>query len=798
MKALRIILYSFLSLLIIFLVVGIIIVGSINNGAKPVYEGELQLTGIEAPVEVFRDDRGVPHIYAETESDLYTAVGYIMAQERLWQMDLIRRATTGELSEIFGEDYVQTDLFLRSLRMTEKSKMVLENTGEGILDCINNFVRGVNYYIENAEKLPTEFRILGYAPEPWTAENTANIIGYMGWDLAGGNLAGDVFFYKLVNQIGIDAAKKLIPYYDWTGNPVFPNYQLDDDAIEDVMNFTEAIDKVKELGVSSFYGSNNWAVSGDRTETGKPLFSNDMHLGLSSPGIWIQMHQVVPGKLNVTGVLVPGQPFVVAGHNEEIAWGMTNLMVDDIDLYLEKTNDEKTKYLLDGEWKDIRTENEIIKVKKQDDRELEIKYTHRGPIISGFRDIEDASLSMRWSGYDKSNELAAVYLLNRAGDWEDFNIALSNFNSISQNFIYADTSGNIGLHSGGGVPVREGHGVPVRPGDSSKYDWKGFVPHDMLPFSYNPDEGFVSSANNKTVFPENYPYYIGTYFSMPYRINRIREMLNEQDTFSVYDFKRMVTDRYSDYAKKLTELLLPTLQVADDMNDLEDEVYDNLSVWDYEMSPDSFVPSFFEYYRKNLADTLLRDDMGEIYDEFHGGTRDFYLLMIIEGVHELYIDDINTVEEEDLEYMLLAAYRETVEEMNNIYGPDTDDWLWGDIHKLTIMHPMSGVGIINSMFGLSDGPYRVGGSNHTVSPYSYGRDFIIDHGASQRHIYDLADWDYSYTVIPTGVSGVPSSEFYLNQTETYCEDGFYRDHFSREAVEAAAKYSLILKPDDGK
>lgn len=798
MKALKIIFYSFFSLLVIFLVVGIIIVGNINKGAMPVYEGELQLAGIEAPVEVFRDDRGIPHIYAETEADLYIAVGYIMAQERLWQMDLIRRATTGELSEIFGEDYVQTDLFLRSLRMTQKSKMVLENTDEETLGYLENFMAGVNHYIENAEKLPAEFRILGYSPEAWTAENTANIIGYMGWDLAGGNLSGDVFFYKLIKQIGIEAAKELIPYYSWTGEPVYPDYELDENAIEDVLNFAEAVDKVKELGISAFHGSNNWAVSGERSETGKPLFSNDMHLGLSSPGIWMQMHQVVPGKLNVTGVMVPGQPFIIAGHNDSIAWGMTNLAVDDIDLYLENTNDEKTKYLLDGEWKDIIVEKEVIRVKKQDDRELELRYTHRGPVISGFRDIEDASISMRWSGNDISNELVAVCLLNRAASWEEFNEALENFNSISQNFIYADICGNIGLHSGGGVAIREGHGVLVRPGDSSKYDWKGYIPHDMLPFSYNPDNGSVSSANNKTVFPDDYPYYIGTYFSMPYRINRIREMLNEQDIFSVYDFKRMITDRHSDYAKTLTELLLQTLQKISEMNDLETEVYDNLSVWDYDMSPDSFVPTFFEYYRRNFADTLLKDDMGEIYDEFLGSARDYYLLMIIQGVHELYIDDVNTEETEDLEDMLIAAYHRTVQELENIYGPDTEDWLWGDIHRLTIMHPMSGVGLINSMFGLSEGPYRVGGSYHTVSPYSYGRDFLVDHGASQRHVYNLADWDESFTVIPTGVSGIPSSEFYLNQTETYSDDGFYKDHFSREAVEEAALYRLVLNPADGK
>ena len=796
MKTLKIILYSVLSLLIILVIAGFFIVKSISNGAKPVYNGELDLPGLEDEVKVIFDERGIPHIYAENESDLYTAVGYVMAQERLWQMDLIRRATTGRLSEIFGEDYVQTDLFLRSLRITKKSKMVLHNTTQQVLDCVDDFVLGVNYYIENAEKLPPEFRILGYKPELWTAENTANILGYMSWDMAGVNLTGDVFVYKLINQIGIDAAKKLIPYYEWTGDPVYPEFELDNETLETVENFVKSLDKVKELGISSFYGSNNWAVSGDRTETGKPLFSNDMHLGLSSPGIWIQMHQIVPKKLNVTGVVVPGQPFVVAGHNEDIAWGMTNLMVDDVDLYLEKTNEDKSQYMLNGEWKDIKTVKEIIKVKKQDDREMEIKYTHRGPIISGFRDIEEADISMRWSGNDMSNEGEAVYLFNRASDWEEYKEALTNFNSLSQNFIYADVNGNIGLHAGGGVAIREGHGAFIQPGDSSKYDWTGYVPHYLLPFSYNPENGLVSSANNKTVFPSEYPYYIGTYFSMPYRINRIREMMAEKEKFSIEDFKRMITDRHSDFAKKLTNLLLKNLHITNDMSDLESEVYDNLSVWDYDMSANSFIPTFFEYYRKNLADTLLKDDMGHIYEEFHGGTREYYLLMIIEGEHELYVDDLNTDKEENLDDMLVAAYHKTIDELKELYSPDTKDWIWGDKHQFIAMHPMSSVGIINSMFSLSKGPYRVGGSYHTVSPYSYGKNFVIDHGASQRHVYNTADWDESYTVIPTGTSGVPSSEFYCSQTKTYCEDGFYKDHFTEKAVQEAAKYTLILKPTE--
>ncbi len=780
-------------LLVVILLAAIILIKSIKGSAKPQYDGELSLSGLSGEVEVIRDERGMPHIYAENDKDLYMAVGYVMAQERLWQMDLIRRATTGRLSEIFGEDYLETDLFLRSLRMNDKSVMVLESMDSEILSCVESFVSGVNQYIEQAgSNLPPEFKILRYKPEPWSALYTANIIGYMGWDLASGNLSGDVMTYKMIQELGEELTKKLIPYYDYTGTIVFPDFELDNDLLADLTSAISDMGRASELGLTSFTGSNNWAVSGDRSETGLPLFSNDMHLGLSSPGIWIQMHQVIPGKLNVTGVVVPGQPFVIAGHNEDIAWGMTNLMVDDIDLYKETLNEDGTKYLLDGEWQDILTENEIIKAGK-DVFEREIKYTHRGPLISAFRNIKDAELSMRWTGNDYSNEIRSVYLLNRAASWDDFNEAISSFNAVSQNFIYADVNGNIGLHTGGGVAIRERHGALIMPGDTSLYDWKTYVPHHQLPYTYNPESGSVSSANNKTV-GDDYPYYIGTYYSRPYRINRIREMLEEKEVFGVEDFKRMICDRKS----KKVELIVPRLTEAlsgTELLGLEKEVADALAQWDYIMSPESFCPTFFEYYATVLNSDLLADDMGDFYMQLSGTIKDNYLFMLMSGEHELFIDNKNTEEVEDLNSIMLASFHNTINLLSETYTGNTSDWIWGDIHKFTAEHPLASVKILDRLFNLNVGAFSVGGSNHTVSPYSYTANFVINHGASERHVYNPADWDESFTVLPTGISGVPSSEFYCSQIEKYCNDEFYKDHFSRVAVEAALKYRMVLMPE---
>jgi penicillin amidase len=793
MKILKKILKVLGILIILILVAAVVLIKSIKESGNPQYDGEISLTGLSGEVEVIRDERGVPHIYAENEKDLYTTVGYVMAQERLWQMDLIRRATTGRLSEIFGSDYLETDLFLRSLKMDKKSEMVLESIDPDIYDALNWFSEGVNQYIEDAGKnLPTEFKILRYVPEPWSANYVGNIIGYMGWDLASGNLSGDIFTHKLIQKIGEDAAKQLIPYFDYTGDPVYPEFEPDMEFLEETTAMIKAMDLTADLGLTSFTGSNNWAVSGDHSETGLPLFSNDMHLGLSSPGIWMQMHQVIPGKLNVTGVLVPGSPFIIAGHNDDIAWGMTNLMVDDIDLYKERVNEDGTAYLLDGEWIDIKVEKEVVSTGKEN-IEREIRYTHRGPIVSGFRNISDAELSMKWVGYDPSDEVRSVYLLNRASSWDEFNEALTSFNAISQNIVYVDVNGNIGLHSAGGIAIRERHGGLIMRGDTSLYDWKAYVDHYSLPYTYNPESGRVSSSNNKTVTDE-YPYYIGTYFSMPYRINRVRQMLNEKEMFSVEDFKRMITDRKSDFAATLVPMLNVALEDIK-LAGIDKEVADALSEWDYIMSPDIFCPTFFEYYYKILTDDLLEDDMGELYGEFHGPVKKYYLLMIMQGEHSLYIDNIDTESVEDLESIMISSFYNTINTLSGKYGGDTSKWIWGDLHAFIAEHPLASVKLIDRLFKLNEGPYKVGGSSHTVSPYSYSGEFRIDHGASERHIYNPADWDESFTVIPTGISGVPSSEFYSSQTETYCNDGFYKDHFSREAVDNAATYTLIFKPE---
>ncbi len=795
MKIFKTILIALAALLAVALITGLILVSGIKKGALPLYDGELKISGLTGEVTVYRDERGMPHIYASDEHDLYLASGYIMAQERLWQMDLIRRATTGRLSEMFGDDYIQTDHFLRSLDMTAKSKMVLSSQEPEVTNCLQAYADGVNSYISGAgKKLPPEFKILGYKPDEWKLEDIANIIGYMGWDLAAGNLSTDIFVYRLVKELGEEKAGQLIPDWKAVSSVVFPEFRLEDDIMKEAQSFIYSLDKLKALGIHSFSGSNNWAVSGTRSATGKPLFSNDMHLGLTSPGIWMQMHQVIPGKLNVTGVVVPGEPFIVAGHNDNIAWGMTNLMVDDIDLFAEKINPEnENQYFFNGEWRNMLLRKEIIKSKTGRVDTLILKYTHRGPVISGLRDIKDAVLTMRWSGYDPSDELKAVYTINRADNWDAFKEGVGYFKSVSQNFAYADVNGNIGIVTGGGIPVRKGYGSTIRSGETDEFDWKGYVPVDQLPYSFNPESGYISSANNKTV-DEDYPYYISFRFYVPYRIERIRQMITEKEKHDIDDFKRMVTDQHSAYAALLTPYILKLQGRVNEMSPLEARALETLQDWDYNMSGDKISPAIFELFTKNFARNLLGDELNELSGQLPGPIRDYYIYRILKNGGDQWVDDVKTPSVESLDDIVMRSFRDGIKTLAGSYGDDINGWEWGNIHKISLVHPLGTIKMLDRVFNFNSDLYEAGGSSHTVCPYTYDEDFRVTDGASERHIYNTADWDESWTVIPTGASGIPASEFYLSQTKTYVEGKFYKDVFSEGAVKAAAKYRLVLKP----
>ncbi len=785
-------------LIAVFALAGFILISWLRKSGIPDYDGKKDLAGLGAEVKVIRDERGVPHIYAANAHDLYFMTGYVTAQERLWQMYMIRHATQGRLSELFKRDMTDTDHFLRALNMTEKSKDVLAKEDPLVLSYLQAYTDGVNAWVgESGKKLPAEFRILGYNPEPWALIDIANIIGFIGWDLASSNLSDEIRNYRLVKQLGPGKASELIPDWSLVDEVAFPGFELSEEETGKVLSFAASMNQLEEMGIISLSGSNNWAVSSARSETGKPILSNDMHLGLNVPGYWMQVHQVIPGELNVTGVLIPGEPFIVAGHNEKIAWGMTNLMVDDIDLFVETVDSSGNNYLFNGEWLPLKMREEVIKISEDSSQTRIIKSSHRGPVISGMRGIDDAVITMRWSGFDYSDEVRGVYLLNKAGNWIDFRDALRNFRSVSQNFIYADTEGNIGLNTGGGIPVRKGMGILPRSGETGEYDWKGYVPFDMLPSSYNPPDGFVSSANQRTVCSD-YPFYIAGGFAMPYRIMRIREMAGEKPVLGIEDFKRMVTDNHSAYAAMLTPVILKAAAGISDPDEDELQAIEALTKWDYSMDASLIAPTLFEFIRSELARNIMSDELKGLYGSSLGKQHDFYIYRMISEGPDHWVDNINTPEVETIDGIIALSLSDAVDTLSARFGKYSDRWEWGRIHTITLEHPLGSVKVLDKLLRLNSRTYGVGGSYHTVEPYSFDAQFRSDHGASERHIFNTADWDKSLTVIPTGTSGIPGSPFYLSQTDKYINNEFYGEPFTTGAVEAAKKHEMIFIPQAGK
>jgi penicillin amidase len=449
-------------------------------------------------------------------------------------------------------------------------------------------------------------------------------------------------------------------------------------------------------------------------------------------------------------------------------------------------------YLFNGEWRELEARTEQIFVKGGDVAERTLRFTHRGPIISEFKGIDDHALSMRWIGNEFSNEVQSVYWLNRAGNWEEFKRAAEHFFSISQNINYADVDGNIGLYYCAGVPIREGEAYMVLPGNTDEYDWKGFVPFEELPHEYNPESGYVSSANNRAT-DDSYPYYLSTWYMPPHRIERIREMLEAKDKLSIEDFKSMHADRHSTLVDDILGDIIAELKPLEDLSSLEKEVLGLLISWPGELTVDSIATTVFEKMVFYLIKNLIQDELGEdIFEEFIGNQA-LYINLLVKmfgSKHSWWCDDVNTAGiEEDFSHIVERSFKDTVQDLLANRGEDPEGWEWGKIHKLHLDHPIGKVNILDRVFRLNRGPFPVGGSSHTVCPFFYSyENFQSRSGASHRHIYSLANWDESLTVIPTGVSGVPSSPHYCDQTSLYLENRYHKDFVNRGLIESSAFY----------
>lgn len=789
----------------------------------PDTDGTLTIPGLQEEVAVHRDEYGVPHIYAENEHDLFLAQGYVHAQDRFWQMEFWRHISQGRLSEIVGEPTVSSDKFIRTMgwhRMAQATVDYYEAEEPAYMDLLEAYSAGVNAYIDaNRDQISINQTILGLVNEPWEIEPWLPV-HTVGWgvvmaDDLSGNWGSELRRAQLLKELGEGTVASLMPFYPYDDRPVMvPTEAMPDlDVEESKVGETAVVDWSRVnttivgakpdlgfLGAPPFVGSNNWVVSGEHTDSGLPLLANDPHLGIQMPAIWYEVGLHAPGY-NVVGFSFAGVPGVIIGRNDHIAWGVTNVGPDVQDLYIEKINPSNpNQYEFMGEWRDMEIIEETIKVNGSEDVTIEVRLTHHGPIIndvsSSAADSGDL-LAMKWTAQEPSRVLQSVVLLNQAQNYDDFREALRYWDIPSQNVVYADVEGNIAYQTPGLIPIREnGDGLTPVPGWTGEYEWNGWIPYEDLPHLFNPEWGYIVTANHAVV-DEEYPYLINLYWADGDRGRRITDMITEVidrgDKLTAADMGRIQFDSYSIMAESYVPLLA---DLSSDDAQVQ-AALERLRGWDLQLRRDSVPAALFEVFYVQLNHNLLADDVGAgNVSRVH--SRVFMHDMAAQPDARWW-DDAATDAAETRDDIILRSLADTIAWFEENVGGDMNDWTWGSIHTATfVSNPLgeSGIGPIESL--VNRGPIPVDGGSSIVNANGYSWDDLakVTGHPSMRMVVDMSDFDTMMTVIPTGQSGHPNSPHYDDQMPLWQNGEFHTMWFSREAVEAAAVDTLVLQPGE--
>ncbi|WP_050614903.1 penicillin acylase family protein [Bacillus testis] len=775
-KGKKIMIWSAAALLV--LIVAAVIAGNLFlSKGLPKTEGSLTLSGLQTQVSVTRDASGIPHVYAKSDHDLYMAQGYIQAQDRLFQMDLSRRQASGRLSEVIGKAMVDKDKFFRTIGLRRAAAASYDAYTQEGKDILGWFAEGVNLYMKEAEskgKLPVEFSILGYKPEPWSPVDSLTIGKYMAFDL-GGNWEDQAFRQYLLQNFPKEKAYDLFPSY-----PKDAPYIISKSDLDIGKSFAGAIIP-PELN-----GSNNWVVSGKKTKSGKPLLADDPHLALATPAIWYQMELKSP-SVHVSGVIFAGIPGIILGHNEQIAWGVTNTGPDVQDLYIEKRSDTNpTEFLYNHKWEKAEIISEPIKIKKAKTIDYDVTVTRHGPVISEFagKSGSGQALALRWTALDPSAELEAIINMNKADSWNAFEKALEKFRTPAQNFVFASKDGTIAYKANGNIPIRKkGDSMLPVPGWNDEYEWKGFIPFDELPRLVNPTEGFISTANNK-VISDDYPYHISHNWAQPYRQMRIQEVLKKNPSLEAKHMKELQSDVKNLQAKEFVPLFLKTLEGSKDK-----EVSNALKIlgkWDYQDKKDQAAPLIFNLWINQIQAILFEKQIPEDTFKLFNGRKqavDQLLRRALEGNPGPWIN-----EQGGIKLVLEKSLKATLHDIQKEQGKKMGDWSWGDFHKIYFNHPLSAVSPLNFIFN-SQGGIPANGSGVTVQAAGFEPEGTVDHGASWRFVADLNDLSKSYQLVGPGQSGHVKSKWYHDQMEDWVKGNYHTTYLNEKRGE-----TLVLKP----
>jgi penicillin amidase len=696
---------------------------------------------VKLPVTVQFDSLGVPHIRASSQDDALFVQGYVTAQDRLFQMDLLRRLNAGELAEIFGPIALESDRESRRLGLRRIAEEAYPTFPAADRAAFAAYTRGINQFIStHPGNLPMEFSLAGYHPRPWSVIDSFLICLNM--------------FRNLTTTWRDELLKRNLLA---NGDPAKIRFLFPVSSGEDAQP-----------------GSNAWALAGSRTASGKPLLANDMHLEYSIPGIWYMTHLQAPG-LDVSGVALPGVPGIIVGHNQRIAWGMTNLHFDIQDLLIEKFDERTGRYQIQDKVEQARAEREIIRVKAQPNVELTVWVTRDGPLF-----VTDAGghMALRWMAAKTGILEYPILDINRAANWQEFTAALSRFPGPAQNFVYADVDGNIGYHAAGKLPRRHGYSgdLPVD-GSSGSFDWDGLIPFDQLPSIFNPPGGLIVTANQNP-FPENYPYPVNGNFAPPQRFRQIRALLSARKGWRAEEMLAVQTDIYSSLYHFLASQVVAAYEKRQLHKPEMDSAVRLLRGWNGQMDRELAAP---------LLMTLVYQDMRySIAESAAPGKGAAYEFNLAPVVVEKLVRERPGGWFRDYDEMLLAAFAKALEEGTRMQGRDPERWQYGAYLRVRIDHPViHQLPWVGKFFDI--GPMPMSGSTTTI------KQTTARLAPSMRMDADLSDWDRSLMNIPIGQSGQILSKHYRDQWQSYYSGRSFPMQFNN--VEAKSK--LEFRPGAG-
>lgn len=794
----------------------------------PKTDGELRLSGLHAPVEVLRDRWGVPHIYASDIHDLFFTQGFVHAQERLFQMDFNRRLVAGRLSKILGAVSIPLDRWMRTLTMRRVAEYEVKLLTDEGRDFLQAYANGINAFIAQG-RLPLEFSLLRYKPEPWILADTLAWIKMMSWTLSV-NWEMEILRAQLNARLGPELAAELEPAHLQRWPFVVPPGSDYSHIGESALERARAARPFTGPSPYDGLGSNNWALAGSRTTSGMSLLASDMHLLLSAPAIWFENH-IAAEDIDATGVSFPGIPGVVAGYNGHVAWCYTNGFIDVQDVYMERLRrnaDGHVQAEYNGDWEDVQTLHETIQVKGQEPVVEEVIITRHGPIINALAPdfTGEQPLALRWVSLEPDTMTVVLLELLRAKDVEAFHHAYRNWTAPNQNMVYADQNGNIGYTLIGKIPVRaKGSGrVPV-PGWTDEYEWVGYLPYDAQPHRINPPQGYIVTANNRTV-SDDYPLRLEIEPITGDRAQRIHElfldesMRSGEEKIDIPFIQRMHFDQVSPSARLVAHYLgrLPLSQSAHSPETELHAAVKLIKEWDGTLSAESPAAAIYESFIRKMAGMMIHAKLDEpktkgkakpttsLAERVLGkgpvpvlaetslfGDRWLpWLTELLPDPDSHWFDLGNGEKRDDVMQLALQA---TVIELKKMLGPDMNKWSWGKLHQLTFQHVLSANELVASLFNV--GPFPLGGDNTTVwaaGAYYHNLDSTGVVGPPFRMIADLGDFGNSLGLLAPGQSGNPASRHYDDQAKAWFTSKYHPLLYKRQDIEPRAQHRLKLKP----